>query len=109
MGAKTQTDPNVESVRSQLRDRARVGLLKYGVDTTRIDMQALIAAAQEIDRKAELSDQRARRFGELAQAARSVTTGGPEHRAIIEESRQLSTTVVDFGDAINALRAALRK
>jgi hypothetical protein len=31
-------DPNVEAVRERLADRARVGLLKYGVDTTRTDL-----------------------------------------------------------------------
>ena len=31
-------DPNVESVRKRLADRAAAGLLKYGVDTTRTDL-----------------------------------------------------------------------
>jgi hypothetical protein len=38
MAAKRADDPNVEAVRTMLLDRARRGLLKYGVDTTRTDL-----------------------------------------------------------------------
>lgn len=31
-------DPNVESVRHKLKERAEVGMKKYGVDTTRQDL-----------------------------------------------------------------------
>lgn len=31
-------DPNVESVRQKLKERAEVGMKKYGVDTTRQDL-----------------------------------------------------------------------
>ena len=35
---RTAADPNVESVRAMLSDRAAAGLLKYGTDTTRTDL-----------------------------------------------------------------------
>ncbi len=34
-------DPNVEAVRAKLKQRAEVGLNKYGVDTTREDLTDL--------------------------------------------------------------------
>lgn len=34
-------DPNVESVRQKLKERAEVGMKKYGVDTTRQDLTHL--------------------------------------------------------------------
>lgn len=34
-------DPNVEAVRLKLKQRAEVGLAKYGVDTTREDIDLL--------------------------------------------------------------------
>ena len=34
-------DPNVEAVRSKLKQRAEVGLRKYGTDTTRQDLTHL--------------------------------------------------------------------
>jgi hypothetical protein len=74
-----------------------------------MDVEALIEAAKEIDRKAELAEARSRRFQELARLARAVEPDGPEHRRIQAESRELSRTVVDFGDAIADLRAALRR
>ena len=73
-----------------------------------MDIEALIAAAKEIDRKAALSEERSKRFTELASMARKVEPHGVEHRRIIAESRQLSCTVVDFGDAISELRRALK-
>lgn len=73
-----------------------------------MDVDALIAAAREIDRKAELQEQRARRYQELAAMARKAEPGSQELRRIQQESRELGRTVVDFGDPINALRRALR-
>ena len=73
-----------------------------------MDIGALVAAAQEIDRKAALQEARAARYGELAAMARNAEPNSPEHRRIQAESRELGRTVVDFGDAIAALRAALR-
>jgi hypothetical protein len=32
------TDPNVETVRLKLKQRAEAGMMKYGVDTTRKDI-----------------------------------------------------------------------
>ncbi len=74
-----------------------------------MDVEALIAAAREIDRKAELQEQRAKRFGELAAMARKVKAGSAEHQRVLDEARDLGSTVVDFGDVIDALRAALRQ
>ena len=34
-------DPNVESVRQKLKERAEVGLAKYGVDTAREDIDLI--------------------------------------------------------------------
>ena len=34
-------DPNVESVRQRLATRADLGLLKYGVNTTRTDLKTV--------------------------------------------------------------------
>lgn len=34
-------DPNVEAVRMKLRERAAIGLAKYGTDTTRSDLSEL--------------------------------------------------------------------
>ena len=74
-----------------------------------MDIDALIAAAKEIDRKAKLQEQRSKRFMELAALARKVEPNGPEHRRILHESRELSHTVVDFGGAISNLIVALHK
>ncbi len=71
-----------------------------------MDVDALIAAAREIDRKAELQEQRTRRWCELAAMARKADPD--ELRRIQAESRELARTVVEFGDPINALRRALR-
>jgi hypothetical protein len=73
-----------------------------------MDIDALIAAAREIDRKAELQEQRAGRFVELAAMARKAEPGSRELMHIQAESRELGRTVVDFGDPIEALRRALR-
>lgn len=73
-----------------------------------MDVDALIAAAREIDRKAELQEQRAKRYQELAAMARKAEPDSQELRRIQQESRELGRTVVDFGDAIDALRRALR-
>ena len=35
------TDPNVEAVRFKLKQRAELGMLKYGVDTTREDIDLI--------------------------------------------------------------------
>lgn len=72
-----------------------------------MDVDALIDAAREIDRKAELQEDRARKLRELAAEARKVVSGSPEHRAIQARARMMTTQVVDFGDSINALRRAL--
>ena len=74
-----------------------------------MDIDALIAAAKEIDRRAELQEYRARRLAELATLAKKVEPNGSEHRRIQQEACDLSREVVDFGDAIDALRAALRR
>lgn len=71
-----------------------------------MDIDALVAAAKEIDRKAALQESRSKRFAELTVAARKAD--GLELRRIQDESRELGRTVVDFGDAINALRSALK-
>lgn len=73
-----------------------------------MDVDALIAAAREIDRKAELQEQRAKRYGELAAMAHKAEPGSRELMQIQAESREIGRTVVDFGDAIEALRRALR-
>lgn len=73
-----------------------------------MNLDALIVAAREIDRKAQLQEARAKRYLELAAQARRTTPGSVEHKKIVYESRELSRSVVDFGDAINALQAALR-
>ena len=70
-----------------------------------MDIDALVAAAKEIDRKAALQESRSKRFVELAVLARKAD--GLELRRIQDESRELGCTVVDFGDAIDALRHAL--
>ena len=74
-----------------------------------MDIDALIAAAREIDRKAELQEQRSKRYGELAALARKAEPDSQELRKIQSESRELGRTVVDFGNAIADLRAALRR
>ncbi len=74
-----------------------------------MDIDALVEAAKEIDRKAALSEARSRRFGELATLARKAGPNSPELRQIQAESRELSRTVVDFGDAVSALREALHR
>jgi len=74
-----------------------------------MDIDALIAAAKEIDRKAGLKEERSIRYQELAEMARKVVTGSREHEQIKREARHLSTTVIDYGDALNDLRRALRK
>ncbi|MBZ4187188.1 hypothetical protein K7B09_12740 [Thermomonas sp. RSS23] len=74
-----------------------------------MDVDAVIAAAKEIDRKASLQEARAMRFGELAALARKAAPGSDELRRIQSESRELSRTVIDFGGAVDALRLALRK
>jgi len=73
-----------------------------------MDLDALIAAAKEIDRKSVLLEAKTRRFAELASMARKVADGSPEHNRIKAESRQNSMTVIDFGDCINDLRRALK-
>ena len=74
-----------------------------------MDIDALIAAAKEIERKAELQEYRAKRLAELAALAKKVEPNCQEHRHIQQEARDLSCTVVDYGDAIDALREALRR
>ena len=71
-----------------------------------MDVDALIAAAREIDRKAELQEQRTRRWCELAAMARKADQD--DLLRVQAESRELARTVVDFGDPIEALRRALR-
>jgi hypothetical protein len=73
-----------------------------------VDIEALVTAAKEIVRKADLQEARSRRYGELAAMARKVQPGSSEHRQIQAKAREIGRTVVDFGDAINDLRAALR-
>ena len=70
-----------------------------------MDIDALVAAAKEIDRNAALQESRSKRYAELAVLARKAD--GDELRRIQDESRELGCTVVDFGGAINALRSAL--
>jgi len=74
-----------------------------------MDIDALVAAAKEIDRLSALQEARTKRYVELAAMARKVEAGGQEHRQIVAESRELGRTVVDFGDAVFALRTALRR
>jgi hypothetical protein len=70
-----------------------------------MDIDALVAAAKEIDRIAALQESRSKRYAELAVLARK--SDGDELRRIQDESRELGCTVVDFGGAINALPSAL--
>lgn len=70
-----------------------------------MNIDALVAAAKEIDRKAALQESRSKRLAELAVLARKAD--GLELRRIQDESRELGRTVVDCGDAIDALRSAL--
>ena len=74
-----------------------------------MDIDGLVAAAKEIDRKAELQEARTKRMLWLSREARSVVVGSIEHRRIIDEHRTMCTTVVDFGDAIADLREALHR
>lgn len=39
--SSSSLDPNVEAVRQKLKQRAEVGLAKYGVDTTREDLTTI--------------------------------------------------------------------
>lgn len=71
-----------------------------------MNIEKLIESAKEIDRLAQKQEERARRFGELAARARKADP--EELRRIQDESRSLSGTVVDYGDALIALRRALK-
>lgn len=75
-----------------------------------MNIERLVAAAKAIDRKAALQEERSTRFQELASMARKAHESGDkrELQKIQTESRHLSCTVVDFGDAINELRRALK-
>lgn len=73
-----------------------------------MDIDRLIAAAKEIDRLSQKQEDRTKRLRELAAAARKVEPRSKEHLRIIAESRGISGTVVNFGDAVNELRKALK-
>jgi hypothetical protein len=73
-----------------------------------IDIDKLIEAAFEIDRKVKLQEDRLRQLQDLARQARTVAQDSPEHRRIKAQASQIQITVVDFGDAINQLRIALK-
>ena len=69
----------------------------------KMNIKKLIAAAQEIDRLAAIQESRTKALADLAKAAKDLT---PEERQ--RRLKQIdNNTVVDFGGAVAALRAAL--
>ena len=75
-----------------------------------MNIEKLVEAAKEIDRLCVLQDERTRRLAQLASQARTYSAAGNAIalRAVQNEARDLSVTVVDFGNAINDLRRALK-
>lgn len=73
-----------------------------------MNIEKLVAAAKELDRLCIKSEARSKRFSELATAARKCMAGSIEHKHLQDECRELGCTVVDYGDALNALRRALK-
>ena len=72
-----------------------------------MNIEKLIAAAKEIDRLAEKQSAKTQQLIDLAAAARAAEND--EHlRHIQRQQREISSTVVDYGNAINALRKALK-
>lgn len=70
--------------------------------------EALIKAAREIDRKAELQEQRMNQLCNLSARLRKAEYGTLEYKRIQGEHQMLmSINVIDFG-AVADLRAALR-
>lgn len=72
-----------------------------------MNIEKLVAAAKEIDRLSRLQEIRSSRYQELATMARAASDPN-ELRQIQAESRGHGCQVVDFGNAINDLRKALR-
>lgn len=71
-----------------------------------MNIEKLIAAAQEIDRLAALKEARVEEWRQLAHDARQSDT---DQRDIQRRKRELDAMqVVDLGNAVSALRAALR-
>lgn len=72
-------------------------------------IDALIAAAKEIDRMAKAQKERTSRLSELARLAKTVEPRSAEHQRIIRESLDLGTTVVDFSTPINEICRVLKQ
>lgn len=75
-----------------------------------MNLDKLIEAAKEIDRLAKLQEERSKKLQQLASKARKYSDEGRifELRAVQSEAKMLSITVVDFSNAINDLRRALK-
>ena len=65
-------DPNVEAVRSKLKQRAEVGLCKYGTDTTRQDLTHLQWLKHAQEEAMDLAVYLERIIKDLENAAASV-------------------------------------
>lgn len=65
-------DPNVEAVRSKLKQRAEVGLRKYGTDTTRQDLTHLQWLKHAQEEAMDLAVYLERIIKDLENAAASV-------------------------------------
>jgi hypothetical protein len=72
-----------------------------------MDVDKLIAAAKEIDRLAKLQEERSKQLQVLAGLARNARTE-QELQDIQHKSRNMGVVVTDYGDAIGALRRALK-
>ncbi len=75
-----------------------------------MNIEKLVAAAKEIDRISILQEEKTKRYQELARQSKEAHENGDQAkiRKVQDESRQLSITVIDFGNAINDLRKALK-
>lgn len=75
-----------------------------------MNIEKLIAAAQEIDRKSLLQEQRSKQLQQIALLVRKASDADDKNevRRLQDEYRNMSITVVDFGGCINELRRALK-
>lgn len=75
-----------------------------------MNIEKLVAAAQEIERLCVLQEERTKRLAQLASQAKRYSEAGNAIalRAVQSEARMMGCQVTDFGDAINDLRRALK-
>ena len=74
-----------------------------------MDINALIVAAKEIERKSKLQEHRAKTYLKLVAAHKLAENGSEEQARLRGEISSMGGSVIDFSGAIEDLRRALRK